>query len=84
MTTHPELPITALGYAMVLFLLLVPHFTLKGIPSWNIKYMVTLVIWHVWFNLRENRGGKEALSKDKLWCVITGGLDPVEFCVEFW
>lgn len=65
---------------MTLFLLsLASLFTLKGIPSWKIKYVVTLVLWYVWFNLRENRGGKGILSREEVvWRVITDGLDWVD------
>lgn len=71
-TTHPELPKIVLVSIIALFLLsLEPLLTLKVVPGWNIKYMVILVMWHMWFNLRENRGGKEVLSKENfVWYLI--------------
>lgn len=79
-TTHPELPKIVLVSIIALFLLsLEPLLTLKVVPGWNIKYMVILVMWHMWFNLRENRGGKEVLSKENfVWYSITDDPYPVD------
>lgn len=40
---------------------------------------MTLVMWHVRFNLRENGGGKEVVSREQeVWHMITDGPDLVD------
>lgn len=80
MPTHPKLSGTVLIYTMALFLFaLMPLFTLKGVLSWKIKYALTLVMWHVLFNLRDNRVGEVVLGREhEVWHVITDGLDLVD------
>lgn len=80
MPTHPKLPRTILIYTVVLFLFaLMPLFTLKGVPSWKRKYVLTIVMWHVWFNLSDNRGGEVVLGREhKVWRMITDDLDLVD------